>query len=629
MATLGSSTTTAQTNFVPRPIEQFAELPTLMGPKISPNGKLIAAQVASRGKQYLAIIPIEGGPPRFVATGDNDLNWWRWVNDDWMVVGIGNKVPMPGIGDWYLRRAIGVSAAGDKVVPLMAREAAQAADDVIWVADDGTPRILLSLQKSIYVDNLAFWPEVVEVDVSTGKSRRAMGSREGVMSWSADGKGVVRMGIGHSRDGRSTRVLYRPAADTPFKEIVRETRGREDIVVPSLFMADPSKALAFAEDDAGMQGIYEYDLTNLKLGKRLYGSSGHDVDGLIPTTTRDGLAGVSYLDDKARTDWIDSDLAAMQAEITKAVSGGSASIATYSRDHKRAIVQVGASNSPGGFYLYDRSTGRMNLLGYANAQIRSARLNPVKTVRYKARDGLEIPAILTLPRGRPATGLPLIVMPHGGPFARDSEDWDWWSQSLAERGYAVVQPNYRGSSGYGSAFAKKGQGQWGLAMQDDLIDAVSYLAKQGVADPKRVCIAGASYGGYAAMRASQRDAATYRCAISYAGVSDLDRLRRYDGQFLSSGARMDWLRLQATDFRSVSPITTPEKTALPLLIVHGRKDTVVPIDQSREFVERLRKINKPVTYIEQPEADHHFSRAEDRLEFLKAMQAFLDKNNPV
>jgi dipeptidyl aminopeptidase/acylaminoacyl peptidase len=612
----------------PRTAADFAELPTLERPVISPDGRSIAAKIAREGKLYLAIVNVDGTPPRLIPTGDNDLNWWKWVNNNWLVVGIGDKVPVAGAGEWYVRRVVGVNAApGGKVVPLAVREAAQQADDVIWTATDGSPRILLALQKSIYVSDVGFWPEVLEVDVSNGRSKIAVRSHEGVMTWVADAQGTVRMGIGQSVDGRTMRVLYRDGAGAPFREIVRPTKRRSEVIVPSLFTADRQRAIAFSEGEDGTDGVYDFDLATLELGRRLYGSKGFDVAGIVTSTSGDAIAAVDYLEDTGRREWIDPDLSKLQAEVSTRVRGGSARVLNYSRDHSRAIVLIGATNSPGSYYFYERASGELHQLGFINPKIGTARLNIVRTIRYKARDGLEISAVLTTPKNKSGK-LPLVVMPHGGPFARDSEEWDWWSQFLAERGYAVVQPNYRGSSGYGSAFAKKGEGQWGLAMQDDLIDAIDYLDKQGIADAKRTCIVGASYGGYAALRASQRDATRYRCAVSYAGVSDLGRLRRYDAQFLASGARSDWLKLQATDFRAVSPITTPEHSAIPLLIVHGRRDTVVPVSQSREMVERLKRVGKDVSYVEQPEADHFFTRSEDRLQFLKLLDEFLAKHNP-
>jgi dipeptidyl aminopeptidase/acylaminoacyl peptidase len=257
-----------------------------------------------------------------------------------------------------------------------------------------------------------------------------------------------------------------------------------------------------------------------------------------------------------------------------------------------------------------------------------SRGNPVRTIRFKARDGLEIPAVLTLPAGKEARALPVVVMPHGGPFARDDEQWDFWAQFLAERGYAVIQPNFRGSSGFGSAFAAKGRGQWGLAMQDDLNDALAELVRQGIADPKRAAIFGGSYGGYAALRAAQRDGALYRCAISFAGVSDLDALIRYDSSFLNSGAGRDWLRNQAPDLKSVSPINFPEQFSIPVLLVHGKADKSVPVKQSREMADALKKAGKAVRYVEQPLGDHFMSREEDRVALLREVEAFLKQYNP-
>jgi dipeptidyl aminopeptidase/acylaminoacyl peptidase len=173
-----------------------------------------------------------------------------------------------------------------------------------------------------------------------------------------------------------------------------------------------------------------------------------------------------------------------------------------------------------------------------------------------------------------------------------------------------------------------GEGQWGRAMQDDLDDSVKALAELGIADPKRVCMVGASYGGYAALRAAQRDGDKYRCAISYAGVSDLNRMIRYQSNFLYSKARGDWLRRQASDLKDVSPVNFPGSFGIPVLIMHGEEDRVVPIIQSRVMAQKLKSAGKDVTYVVQPLGDHHFSRQQDRLEFLKEMEAFLAKHNP-
>jgi dipeptidyl aminopeptidase/acylaminoacyl peptidase len=192
----------------------------------------------------------------------------------------------------------------------------------------------------------------------------------------------------------------------------------------------------------------------------------------------------------------------------------------------------------------------------------------------------------------------------------------------------VVQPNYRGSSGYGTRFAELGRGEWGRKMQDDVDDGLAHLARQGMADASRACIVGASYGGYAALRAAQRAPQLYRCAMSYAGVSDLAATSRYDRNFFNSRGRRQWLSTQAPDFRDVSPLNHAADFTIPVLLMHGDRDVVVPVSESRRMAERLRSAGKPHRYIEQRGGDHHFSRGDDRLQFLRELEAFLDQHNP-
>jgi dipeptidyl aminopeptidase/acylaminoacyl peptidase len=360
----------------------------------------------------------------------------------------------------------------------------------------------------------------------------------------------------------------------------------------------------------------------------VFGIEGFDIDGIVTDREQTRLLGVATTENSSRVHWLDPDMAKLQDAMDKALPGRQASILSMDAKRQRLVVLVGGADRPGSYYFMDADDGRLQRIGHVNIKIGATALNPVRTIRYKARDGLEMSAVLTLPARREAKALPVVVMPHGGPFARDSEEWDWWAQFLAERGYAVIQPNFRGSSGFGTDFANKGEGQWGLAMQDDVNDALAWLGKEGIGDPKRAAIVGASYGGYAALRAAQREGGLYRCAISFAGVSDLDALRKYDSNFLNSGRRSDWLRKQAPDLKSVSPLNFPEQFSIPVLLVHGKADQRVPVKQSRQMADRLKQAGKKVTYIEQPLGDHHLSREEDRLGLLKATEAFLAEHNP-
>jgi dipeptidyl aminopeptidase/acylaminoacyl peptidase len=615
------------------PIEAFAALPMAERPSLSPDGLRFAAKFAVNGELRLVIVNIKDGPNRIrsIGLGENDLNWWSWVNDEWLVAGVGNEQSIQGM-TWYLTRTVSIKADGSKINMLARNVAAQNADDVIWIAHDGSPRILLSYQSSPYFDNPGFWPRVDEIDVVTGRMKRLIAPHDSVRSWYADGTGTVRMGVGYTDRTRTSKLLYRPNADAPFRIVDKADRRRkESLVVPLVFLADPGKAIA-RDDRNGTDALYELDLTTLELGKKIFEAPGFDLGSVQENLTRTGLAGVRYTADGPEVHWFDPALAKIQADIDKAVGTRKARIISTSRDETQMIVHVGAPDQPGGFYYYDTAVGAMHLIARINDQFGNARLSPVRTVHYKARDGLDIAAVLTLPQGRDPKNLPLILMPHGGPFARDAEEWDWWAQFLAHRGYAVLQPNYRGSAGYGTAFAEKGEGQWGLAMQDDLNDAVDWAVAQGIADAKRVCMVGASYGGYAAMRAAQRDGSKYRCAVSYAGVSDLAAMMRYDRRFLDHDGRNDWLKEQAPNFAAVSPVNFAAQFSTPILLIHGKKDRRVQVGQSREMAEKLKAagkiVGKDYIYVEQPLADHFFSRQADRLDFLQRLDAFLGQHNP-
>ncbi|MDB5577811.1 MAG: peptidase, partial [Bradyrhizobium sp.] len=588
----------------------------------------IAVRMAVAGQLRLAIIPLTDVKKTVtIGMGENDLNAWEWVNNDWLIANIGATEKVEG-DDWYLTRTAAVSADGKKLNMLGTKIAAQNAGNVLWMALDGSPHILLAMQTSVYSNEEGFWPEVRDFDVSTGKSVRVVPSTDKVSSWFADGAGTVRMGVAYNDDRRSYRLLYRDDRSKSF-HTVSKARGRGASLgsLPAMFLSEPGKALAFDDDD-GFNSLYAFDLATLKTGEKMFGKPGYDLGGIITDATGTRIIGVQYTDTRSRIHWFDPVLAGIQAEIDKAVGTRHARITSWSNDFSVLTVMVGGGDRPGAYYVYRPDEGRLRVLAKVNEALGTGALSPVSTVKYKARDGLEISAILTVPKGKAAKDLPLILMPHGGPFARDDESWDWWTQFLASRGYAVLQPNYRGSSGFGNVFAEKGEGQWGLGMQDDLTDAVKWATGQGIADAGRVCIVGASYGGYAALRAAQRDHGVYRCAVSFAGVADMQGMLRYDGSFLNSGRGTDWLRKQAPDLKGVSPINFAADFSIPLLLMHGKADTRVPVKQSRQMADRLKSAGKDYRYVEQPLGDHHLSREADRVQFLKELEAFLAKYDP-
>ena len=292
------------------------------------------------------------------------------------------------------------------------------------------------------------------------------------------------------------------------------------------------------------------------------------------------------------------------------------------------LVRIDAPDAPGAIYFYDINEGVLHRIAFLSDRLKGQALNPVKAVRYKARDGLEIEAILTLPKGKVAKNLPFVVMPHGGPWSHDTLDYDYWAQFVAQLGYGVIQPNFRGSDGYGEEFERKGEGQMGLAMQDDINDALNWAVKEGIADGKRACLVGASYGGYATMWGLARDADLWRCGISISGVASVRREVNDMGNSLYANRNQDAWKRMTPDFAAVSPLNAVDRIKAPLLLVHGKMDVTVDHGQSSSMAAKMRAAGKPVEFLSLPKADHYFTREADRLELLKAMEGFLKKNNP-
>ena len=604
------------------PIEAFAELPEIADAALSPDGEKIAARMSIQGQQILVVHSLFGGSPAALRAADVDMNWWNWVNDQWLVVGIGNEDMIYG-EEVYARRILGVSADAKTINRIDPRRTGIDGDDVIWMARDGSPKLLLS--KSTGIEELDdFFPGVFDVDVSTGRAKQIVPSVPNVWDWKADGSGNVRFGTLY-KDGARRGILYRGPEGGKFQRVMLGKREERSIPEPVIFRRDGS---AVASDDGeGRVAVYEMALPTFTLGKKIFGNDRYDIDHVLMTSEHDDIFAFGFTDKRNRQEWLDPAFKDIQSALDKTVGPGNAYITSFSRDRKKLLLEIGEPSQPGALYYWNTEGDRMERIAWNNKVLKNRKLSPVSTIQYKARDGTPIEAVLTLPRGRTHKNLPLIVMPHGGPSTRDSESFDFWAQFLAEQGYAVVQPNYRGSTGYGKAFYDLGKGQWGLKMQDDLVDAIGWASAQGLVDPKRVCIAGASYGGYAAMQAAHRDSSHYRCSISYAGISDLKAMLKYDQNLLGKKV-VDYWKSQVTDFDAVSARFHATQFGMPILIAHGAVDKRVPVKQSRMLVTELQKAGKPFEYVEQKKGDHHFSRSEDRLEFLKAMKAFLDKHNP-
>ncbi len=389
--------------------------------------------------------------------------------------------------------------------------------------------------------------------------------------------------------------------------------------------------------DGREEGFYALDLATGAVSDLPF--EGHPTALIHHPRTR-LLIGAQTVGDDDEVTWQFLDPRAAQAwrSVQAAFRGKQVSLRSWSDDMRQIVVFTQGAGDAGTYQLVDLDRRTAEIAGEAYPDITGARVGEMRPISYLAADGMRIPGYLTLPPGvTDPRGLPLVVFPHGGPAARDYLGFDWWAQAMASRGYAVLQPNFRGSDGLGTAHLEAGYGEWGRKMQTDLSDGVRWLASQGMIDPARVCIVGASYGGYAAMAGPTLDPGVYKCAVAVSGVSDLRRMVEWEAD---QGGRRDspvvryWNRFMGAErlgdrnLDAVSPAAQAVRADAPILMLHGRDDTVVPFEQSRVFAEALRRAGKPYELVELPSEDHWLSRAATRQWMLAETVRFLEQHNP-
>lgn len=633
------------------PASIFAEFPVIRQPRLSPDGKWIATIIRAGGGQKLAIMPVHStdGKIEIIASSneaasdkqdDRLVQNYHWIDPDHLIISFSSRENLGG--GWFDNvRYLSYNRITKKSTAI-GWDLAFGPTEELWSSHSGPPHMLL--QRLPYnahdtSDNISYElirnPEVIDVDLDTGKYTVVMKQNAAVQDWTADSDGVVRMGSSRDAETGKVTVLYRPSADQPLKVVYSAVPDRyAQQPLPSVFLSGSDKAYATSRTE-GYEALYEYDLKTMKLGPKVFGMPGYDIGGPVLTFDRKALLGVNYTSDRDHWTYFDPRMKDIQAALEKMFGAGNVLIATADAARETVIFRVAQMGQAETWYTFDTKMGVVGRFAYGNEELKDSMLNPVSVVHYPASDGKQIEAILTMPRHKTGQkNLPLVILPHGGPWARDDADWDpyGWAQAIAEQGYVVIQPNYRGSTGYGAAWEKASEHAWGYRMQDDLNDAIPWLAGQGIADPKRVCIFGWSYGGYAASRAAQRDGAKYRCAISGAGVHDLVAMQRYDRDYLGAYGAKTYMGSAGIDPVDVSPGLHPEQYSIPILIIQGAKDQRVPPSQSRDLVARLKKAGKiegkDFVYLEQPLNTHNLLREADRMQVLTETIKFLQQHNP-
>ena len=324
--------------------------------------------------------------------------------------------------------------------------------------------------------------------------------------------------------------------------------------------------------------------------------------------------------------------AAALAKVNKAFSSMEMDLQNWTDDLKHVVVRTSGNKDSGTWFKVDVDNLAAKAIAYERMKIEPQHVGEISTFEYEASDGMKMDGILTLPPGSDGKNLPLVLMPHGGPHAADRPIFDWWAQGFVSRGYAVFQPNFRGSTGRGAKFRRAGYGEWGRKMQSDKSDGVKALAEKGIIDPKRVCIVGASYGGYAALAGVTLQKDIYRCAVSVNGVSDIRDMYNEDYRATANDRTTKERLLEELGPRdswdSVSPRRLAANASAPILLVHGKDDTVVPYSHSVKMADKLKDNGRPHEFLTLRGEDHRLSLAETRKSMLKASVAFVEKHNP-
>ncbi len=610
------------------PTENFAGRSLFWNAKLSPNGSRMSFLRRSKeGQGQFAILRLADMDfDRVIAMPkDYDIEWYRWVTDEKLLISVSTAGNFFGDEVRYTR-LIYMNPNDGSFELLFKKYDAVRGDDVIHVAEDGS-HILVAMQRTIYD-----YPSVMRHDLGgEGKIRVVQKPRDGVWNWVADNNGTVRMGTGWLR--KRLRVFYRSDAQSKLKEIARIKReddedGYWDAVQ---IVSGSDQGYVLSEGENGRVGLRLFDFAKREDVETVYEHPDWDIDTV---TLRKGEPFAAfYTADRDEVHWFDEKTAKQYAGLRKALGDLEIWVTSRSKDHSRMLVWAGSESDPGVLYLYDPDAKRLDQIAEYRPNLDFRMLAAPKPIEYKARDGVNIKGYLTLPMGREAKGLPLILMPHGGPYGvRDKLAYNDEVQLLANRGYAVLQPNFRGSGGYGDAFFELGAGQIGRGMQDDLDDAMDWAVTEGIADPSRVCVVGSSYGGYAAIWAVLRNPDRYRCGASWAGVTDWDKMIKYDRQFFGRQSFKRWrerVRGEGVEsLDSVSPYRLAEGLKRPLLLAHGTEDSVVPIRQYRMFEKETREAVMPPTTLVIEGEGHSFSKPENEKAWYDALEEFLAEHNP-
>ena len=626
-------------NAEPLPASAFYRLPQYAHPQLSPSGRYLASRVVVSGKLGLLINALEGEEEPFLLdSGDR----WKvrktlWVSDHELLVSFARPLAY-GVTPVVVSRTMLLDMQTRQARTLFKRDQQggfrQIQDAILGRVHNKPGAYLIMGAKG---NN----PKLRGVYEVSGAPQRLPNSsvqapQKDIFEWTADRLGNVRVGRGFTADQQQGVLKLKDAGGNWHDASALLDREAKVLAVPTkdtsayYVLMLPSSGADTKTDNLGLRHVYQYDAATGEESV-LFEAKSSEVSHLLMNLKGEKIVMVRYQDESADPLIFDDELAEIYTTLKKQFPNAWVGLESVSDDLSRAVVSVSSPKIPGSLYIYNAEKRELAAFRQRYPGLAASQLAEVHEVEYPARDGLTIPAYLTLPHGlspESADKLPFVVLPHGGPHARDFRRFDWMAQMLADEGYGVIQMNFRGSTGYGVAFEKAGRKQWGDVMLNDINDATRWLVDNALAEPSRICIVGEVFGGYAAMMSAVKHPDLYECAASLNGISDLysavAKGRHYVGGFYF---RRHIGRLwEGKELDRNSPINKQMRKAVPLMLAASEQNRIVSPRQSRRIYNALRKLNNPVEFIELPQGDHFLSREENRQSFAQELLRFLDEH---
>jgi dipeptidyl aminopeptidase/acylaminoacyl peptidase len=470
--------------------------------------------------------------------------------------------------------------------------------------------------------------DVYRLNVNSGDMEMIAENPGNISGWMTDNNGKLR--IATTSDGVNTSLLYRDNESEDFKNIL--TTNFKESVSPLAFTFDNKQLYVSSNRGRDKSAIFKFDLNTVKEGELIFEHDEVDVYRLMRSKKRKVITGVSYTTDKRQIHFFDDWRENLQKKLESKLEGVEVALSDLSKDERRAIVVTYSDRSRGTYYYYDIENDILEKLADLSPWLNEQDMANMWPISYKSRDGLTIPGYLTLPINyKKGDKLPVVINPHGGPWARDAWGFDSQVQFLANRGYAVLQMNFRGSVGYGREFWEISFKQWGKTMQDDITDGVNWLINEGIADPNRIAIYGASYGGYATLAGLAFTPDLYACGVDYVGVSNIFTLLETLPPYWELGRQMMYEMIGNPEtekdiLEAASPIFHVDKIKAPLFVAQGANDQRVKQAESDQIVEALKAKGIDVPYMLKEDEGHGFYNEENQFDFYQEMEKFLYKH---